>query len=533
MNSLQRVLDLLKRPENMRYLAIGIGATLIVSIAIVAGPNSPQEVKTGEAEEVQGQGPGDATNPQAGEPGAAPSPGATGAAGAKAGSTAAAGGGTKALPPITDTEVKVGMAYIQDPGAANAAAGFAGIGQVDQKRAYETMVKEVNKAAPGGRKIVPVYYSYTTADLQSKGADQLYQEMCSLWTKDNRVFMAWATGQDTLRSCMTKGKVAMVGSGLGFSYAKTFEDFPWYVEHNASALDRMAKDEVDNLFDRGYFAKCKPDPSTQPCVDGKPRIALIRYDQPSYKAAAATMKKALAAQGLGLCEGCEFEISYSASDVAAQLDDATEVNAAINTCRTPRKSPATGAPDGPCTHMLFLGSTAGVRITLFYVQRAEDQGYRARLGFNTLDAPMAVRNFFGGQGQTQYYNQFKQSILVSSRPADLGLQPDALKECKKLFTDAGETFGGSDDTANNKINQAPFYCDSAWYHIATFNSIGRSLSLETWLANGVANSGVVKSASTLLMRTTATRRDGAGAVRIGEWFDDCSCFKAVSDNILV
>jgi hypothetical protein len=421
---------------------------------------------------------------------------------------------------------------VEDPGAANQAAGFAGIGQIDQRRAWDALVDLINRDPPHGRKVVPVYYSYTTNDLISKGADQIYQEMCTHWTQDNRVFIAWATGLDTLRACLTRAGVPQIGSGAGFSYAQTFQDYPWYVEHNAAALDRMAQFQIDQLVERGYFDTCKPDPSTQPCVDGQPRIALIRYDPPSHKAAAETMKRALASHGLRLCEGCEFEVSHSSDNVAAQLAEATAVNSAINTCRTPRTVRGTDTPAGPCTHVLFLGSRAGVRLPLFYVQRAEDQGYRAKLGFNTQDAPMAVRDFYAGQGQTRYFNQFTHSMLVSTVPGDFTVRPEAHEECKAIFEAAGETFGGSDDTAGNKENQIAPFCDTAWYHVALFNAIGPDVSLETFL-QGVANIGPVRSASTFLMQTTADRRDGAGAVRIGEWFDDCNCIRAVTDDIPV
>jgi hypothetical protein len=527
--------DILTRPE--RLIAVAGVIMLLALIAVVSPSTSPSRVAT--------QKDGDSTGLRPGERGSKDDKKAEEAAAKKSGSGAGAGSaaaGADALPPgvappVTDTELRVGIAYLEDPGAANAAAGFAGIGQIDQKRGWDAMINEVNKNPPFGRKVVPVYYSYTTNELLSKGSDQIYQEMCAHWTKDNRVFMAWSSGTDVLRACLTKAGVPQLGSGLGFSYAQTFKDYPWLVEHNASALDRMAEFEVHQLHARGFFDKCKKHQSTDPCVDGKPRIGLIRYDRPSYEAGAARMKQALASHGLRLCEGCEFEISYSDDNIAAQLDDATEVNNAINSCRTPRTVP--GSPDtppGPCTHMLFLGSTAGVRITLFYVQRAEDQGYRARLGFNSLDAPGAVRDFFAGQGQDEKYNnQFTKSLLVGYSPStDFDLQPAAFKDCMKLFTDAGETFGGSDDSAGNKKNQIDGYCDTAWYHIAAFNAVGPTVTLDTWL-NGVANTGLVKSAGTFLMRTTAERHDGAGAVRIGDWDagGSCDCWKPVTGDIPV
>jgi len=345
--------------------------------------------------------------------------------------------------------------------------------------------------------------------------------MCAKWTQDNKVFMVWASGEDTLKSCLTKAKVVQLGSGGGFSWSKTFKDFPYLVEPASSALDRMAEFEVDQLYNKHFFSEFKENaPPYTPAkpADGKPRIGLIRYDQPSYKAAAVTMKNRLAAHGLSICSGCEFEVSYSPDNVQEQLDDATEVNAAIQNCKS--------RPDGPCTHLLFLGSTAGVRITLFYVDGAEKQAYRPRLGFNPLDAPTAVRDFLGASS----YPQFRDSMLVTDNPGDFDVRTDAFKRCKKTFEDAGETFSG--DEAANKEDQIPFYCNPAWYFKAAMEQAGERLTVDTWLS-AVEHVAPVPSASVYLMQTKPGRHDGSGAIRIGEWFDDCACYKPTTGVIPV
>lgn len=425
-------------------------------------------------------------------------------------------------PPITDTEIKVGIAYNEDPGAANEAAGFGGIGQVDQRRGWEAMLAEVNKNPPLGRKLVPVWYSFTTDDVTSKGAERLSQEMCAHWTQDNKVFMVWGGGDDTRHACLTKAGVPEVGGGAGLSWRKTYEDFPYLVSPTSAALDRMAEFQVDRLVEQDFFTEFKdnaPPYTPQAPIDGEAKIALIRYDEPSYKAAAQTLKARLATHGLELCDGCEFEISYSSDNVQEQLDDATEVNAAIQNCKS--------RPGGPCTHMLFLGSTAGVRITLFFVDGAEKQAYRPRLGLNPLDAPKAVKDFLGEAS----YPQWRDSIYVTWTPRDLGNPPEAFERCKVVFEDAGETFGG-DDSSGNKENQISGYCDNAWYTAEVLGRAGTSLSVDSFM-NGVASVDPVPSAGTYLMQTRADRHDGVGAIRIGEWSDECECFEPTSDIIPV
>ena len=511
--------DTLRRPTVLLPVAAALLVLDLVAVAVTGG----SRVKTQDRSNLPGVAgelsPGESLPPEVAASASAAAARAAAAAKKAAGST-----GTKAGvdTPITDTEIGVGMAYNTSPGTANTAAGFAGIGQVDQRRALEIMIKEVNKKAPFGRKIVPVYYTYDDVSVQAKGAEQLYQEMCATWK--GKVFLAWGGGLDTLHSCLAKNGIAEIGGSGGLADANTFKKFPYYVDHAGAALDRTASYEVHNLFAQGFFSRFRTDNdgvnyTPAPPLDGKPKIGLIRYDYPSFDTAAASMKAALGQHNLAICDGCEWKVAYSPDNVPAMLDDATEVNSAVSNCK------ARG-----CTHMLFLGSTSGVRITLFYIQRAEDQKFRPLLGFNTYDCPNCVRDFYDGQAQQPQYSdsQMKGSVLVTDDPGEFDLRGGAYGDCKKLFVDNGETFGGSDDTANNKQNQIPPYCDVAWYHIAVFNKIGKNVTLENF-ANGVANAGKIAGAGTFQMYTTATKHDGASIARMGQWADDCRCWKPGGD----
>jgi hypothetical protein len=432
-------------------------------------------------------------------------------------------GAAPEVPPITDKQIKVGLAYTEDPGAANEAAGFTGIGQVDQRRAYEAVIAHINRDPPFGRKLVPVWYATSTNEIVSKGGERLEQEACELYTKDNPVFMVWGNvvGGDVLNACLKRAGIPLVGVGTGESWRQTYKDYPYLVSPTSAALDRMAEFYVDRLYAQDFFSEFKSNelPYTpQKPADGKPRIGLIRYDQPSYEAASAALKKRLAAHGLALCDGCEFEVTYSGDDVGEQLNDATEVNAAIQNCK--------GRPQGACTHMLFLGSTAGLRIALFWVEGAEKQNYRPRLGLNPLDGVNTIKDTVGEDA----YEQYRQSMLVTWDPIDFGGTTPAFSACKKIIQDAGETFEGDEGT--NKEGQIPLYCDEAWYTVAVLEAAGRTLTLATFM-NGVHTMTPVPSASTYLMQTKPGRHDGAGAIRIGEFFDDCNCFKPTTPVIPV
>lgn len=500
----------------------GSSAAIIIILAIIAWAVDP-----GAGKKTIDTTTGD-TSGQTAEPGAlgtaAPSgaPTTTGTGtisggGGTAPGVGGVGGGTTApgnvLHATKGSTIKVGLAYLKDPGTANAAAGFGGIGQVDQKRALDAMVKKINADAPRGIKVEPVYYSYTTDDVQSKGAERIYQEVCAKFSQDDRVFLAAVAGDDSLQSCFTKAKIPQIGGGD--SWSQTFKQFPYYVANEDAAMDRMAEFEVDKLYSQGFFSHFKVNqaPYTpQKPADGKPRIGLIRYDQPSYKAAAAAMKKRLATHHLALCSGCEFEVAYSSDNVPEQLDDGTEVQAAI-----------TQFKQKGVTHVMFLGTTAGERITLFYIQGAENQQYRARLGFNPNDDPTTTRNFLGSSS----YPQFVDSLLVAWTPRNFDQVTPQFTACKKLFEQAGETFGG-DDKTHNKEAQIGGYCDLVSYFEAVIIAVpGSSLTLESWM-KGVDSMKATPGVGTYTMHTEAGRHDGVGAVQLGAWSSGCNCFKPTS-----
>lgn len=422
-------------------------------------------------------------------------------------------------PPITASEIKVGVTYTEDPGQANAAAGFA-IAQIDQRRGWEALISQINRDPAFGRKVVPVWYSQTEEEFASKGDERVAQEACARFTQDNKVFMVWVGTiglDDALFACLTKAEIPSIVFGTGASYSKTFEKFPYLVEPVSAGMDRMAAFYVDQLDEARFFSVFKNNqaPYTpQKPADGKPRIGLIRYDEPSFKAGAVALKKRLAARGLALCNGCEFEIAFSPDSVPEQLDDATEINAAIQSCKSRN-----------CTHMLFLGHAAQ-RLPTFFIDGAERQQYRPRIGFGPLDSPAFVRDFLGPSS----YPQFRESLLVTWDPNEVGERTDGFKRCKKVFEDAGETFEG--DEAAEKETMMLAYCDTAWYYTAAATAAGRNINVDSWM-NGVHTMTAAPSAGAYVMQTKRGRHDGIGAIRIGQWADGCNCFKPATGVIPV
>lgn len=364
--------------------------------------------------------------PTTAQPGAAPQPGAA-AAGGQAPVTRNTVKSATGATVVTESEVKVGILYVKDAGAGNAAAGFVGIGQLDSKRSWDAVIADINKSPIAGRKVVPIYREITTDELNAKGTDRVAQETCAYFTQEKPVFTYWLGGTDALRNCFTKAKVSQLASAGGNSYSKTFQDYPYYVEPNGPGLDRMAKFYVDELMAKNFFFTFRDDVGSPPHPDNQPKIALVRYNEPAYKAGAAAIKQQLAKHNLALCDGCEFEI-VRGQNANEQLNEANQVNAAVDNCKSKG-----------CTHILFEDSLAGVRITLFWSQRAENQIYRPRLGLTSLNAPVLVANLLG-PGVAR--GVFGKSVVVGWKPLlDAFHETPEHKRCIKLLQDAGETFG--------------------------------------------------------------------------------------------
>ncbi len=508
----------MKKPSERTQLAIlsVLAATILIASAVALSGRG--EVRTGPT---AGGGPTASAAPlsSSGSGGPRSSAGASGPLSGRtsSGSVSAPSKDVLKGPAVTKNEVKVGITYTAEAGSANSAAGFGSIAQIDQRRGWEAVVKDVNTNPPFGRRIVPVWYAQTENEISSKGSERVAQEACARFTRDAKVFMVWVgtlgAGEATLSACLTKAKIPSIAFGTGTSYGKTFGDYPYLVEPGAAAMDRMAGFYVDQLFAAHFFSAFKnnsaPYTPTKP-PDGKARIGLIRYDTLAHKAGAATLKKHLAAHGFALCSGCEFQITYSPSDVQMQLDDATEINAAIQNCKN--------RAGGACTHMLFLGSTAQ-RIPTFFMDGAERQLYRPRIGLSPLDSWTFVRDFLG---PTDTEPQYRDGMLLTWNAGDFGERTAAFTRCQNLFKAAGETF--APDEAADKNLMIPGYCDTAWFFAAAMKATGSALAVPAWL-RGVESVSPIAGAGPYVIRTKTGRHDGVGAVRIGAWSDGCHCFK--------
>src|SRR5205807_252139 len=133
-----------------------------------------------------------------------------------------------------------------------------GVGQIDQKAAIEHVRDYINAhGGIGGRQMKIVWY--VADQLNGKSADQVAQEECTTWTQQSHVFAALAGGYDTLDACLSKAGVVEVTGGITVSDTSTYRKYPYLVELDAAAVDRLAQFYVDQLAATDYYKRDRSD----------------------------------------------------------------------------------------------------------------------------------------------------------------------------------------------------------------------------------------------------------------------------------
>jgi hypothetical protein len=312
---------------------------------------------------------------------------------------------------------------------------------------------------------------------------------------------------------MTKAGIIQAASGSGLSDSETFKSFPYLVETGVPALDRMVRFKADAMKNAGFYAEGKdgPLPPTTPF-----KLGVVLYDYPVFKRGLDVMRKELQARGISVATSVAIKPSESQEQIGDEI-------AAIRQASLQFKSENV-------THVEFL-ATNNAFLQWEFMQASENQLYRPRYGLSSNDGGQALATLLAGDAQNQLKNTVSAGWfpLFDVSPSDYSGDKElpALKRCKKVLSDAGETFGDGDPT-RNKEAQASIVCDAFFYLQAALNLGGRQVTPQSWLA-GVAKLDNLGSAGTFVLKTTAERHDAMGAFKDAKWFGDCGCFRYTSD----
>ena len=173
-----------------------------------------------------------------------PPPG-TGGGVSTSGSAAANG------PGITPSTIYIADAYEPDAAAADSALGAANANPGDTKTETEAIVKYINNhGGVAGRKLSVVWYKASVY----QDANTTYQQACSTWTQDNKVFVIGA-GNPILDQCIANAHAVGITSGA-ITLETTAMNQKYPADINVSGLtnDRAMKLTIEGLAKQGYFA---------------------------------------------------------------------------------------------------------------------------------------------------------------------------------------------------------------------------------------------------------------------------------------
>lgn len=424
-------------------------------------------------------------------------------------------------PGVDDSTIKIGLVYNTNAGAANAAYGFAGIGQIDQKKAWELLVKHVNDTGGvAGRELVPVWYAFD--ELGGKRGEQLAQEACAAWTQDDEIFAAVSAlgglgpDTDTLAACLTEAGVALVDFGTGMAHRDTFERYPHLVDVGTPALDNVARSAVDDLGAQGFYDEARP--GTMP-VGGEIEVGLLAYDEPGFRAAADALESSLRGRGVDLAEKVFVRRAETSDQIGAEA-------AAI-------QSAALRFKERGITHVQFLMTSNAFGQFTFW-QSADGLQYQPRYGLTSMDAAQALTATFESARPGGPARQFDMAVGLGWGPlrdvprADYSGNAESaeLRRCKEIT--APSAGSGFDDAARAKEIIAAAFCDPLFYFVAATDAGGPTPNLDSW-HRGVASISGLGSASSFLLRTER-QRDAVGAARDFAYFSDCNCFHYTSET---
>lgn len=421
-------------------------------------------------------------------------------------------GGTSAQG-VTDTTIKIGLAYDKNAGALNTAFGFGGIGQVDQKRAYDLLLDHINaNGGVAGRKLEAVYHELDS--VAGKTPEQNAQETCATWTQDDKVFAAFDVGTATLNACLNKAGVVQTGTAFGDLTSDDLERFPNLVELGEPAADALGRLVGEDLFARDFYRRGRqPETAVAPY-----KIGLLAYDKPAFKAAGASLKAVLAEKGLKLSEELYIARAETPNDLGREANDT--------------RAAALRFKERGITHVQFF-QTSNAFLSLTFWQSADKLRYFPRYGLTSADGAQALIPTLDAAGDGTAARQLDMAMGTGYAPlrdvpvADYtgAAESPELRRCKEILEPASN--GGFDDAARNKEFIAATFCDSAFYFKAAADAGGPVVNTASW-ARGVATISGLGSAKTFLLRTDR-RRDAPGVIRGFAYFPDCGCFHYDTD----
>lgn len=431
-------------------------------------------------------------------------------AGTAVGSGSQRPGGTA----LTATTITIGMGYVSNGNAANAAIGAAGISQGDAKGEGQAVINYINKnGGIAGRKIVPVWQAY---DATSTGSTASQDEAaCANYTQDHHVFAVADSGlTDTLPACLLKAGVFMANSGDIISHDNGFfRQYPNYVDVGTLSEDRFMAEEVQALQREKWYSPWST-ATGQAAPTGTAKVGVLTINYPYWnRSVNKVLLPALAKSGHPVASSDIYRVTYpqTTTDEARTVSD---IQGAVLHFRS----------DG-VTHVIFT-DPSGV-LTLIFSRNAGSQHYYPRYGVSSGSGMQALVTAGDVDPTT-----LRGAIGLGWAPS-LDLQPSAAShyttpataKCLQVMKQGGFTFPDV-----NSEGIALSICDQLFFLADVLDRAAPNFTLNGEL-NAVAGIGsTFHAAADPLSFVSATRHDALQEGWDMEWNTSCNCARYIGNG---
>jgi hypothetical protein len=424
------------------------------------------------------------------------------------GSTSAGGTGTTAVGGpargVAATSVTVGVVYIANAGAANAALGGKGLTTGNETADAKAVIAEANRAGGlGGRKIVPLFYerdAQSTATVASQA-----QAECAFFTQDHKVFAVlvgngpvdWAE-----KPCLNDAGVPAITShitSLDDDRGRTGinVDVAGMSEQNLAAAQvaAIARENWLSGWDAATGAPAKT----------SAKVGVLSYDLPAVNHAVDdVLLPGLAKLGAKVAPQDVFRIAIpqSSGDNGAA---AAAIQSSVLRLRN----------DG-VDHLVLVDN--GGAMTLLFSNDAYSQHYFPRYAGTSSNGFQALLSAGDIQAATLAgaVGAGWEPLLDLPKSTSTQFLSAAGRRCRALMAKAGLSFADVNSEA-----VAFGYCDKVGVLAA---AIGKQSPSLAHFVGGLNALSTFDPARGVASRFSATRHDGGSGYFTMTFRSDCTCF---------
>ncbi|HVT63996.1 MAG TPA: ABC transporter substrate-binding protein [Mycobacteriales bacterium] len=387
--------------------------------------------------------------------------------------------------------IKIGYAYIDSGESNTVLSGIGkGLASADLHGEMEAYADYLN--AHGGvlgHKLQMVFYrASSSSTLQSIG-----QAVCAKETQDDRVDISLDGNYgNVVFPCMTKARIPDIYVGIDALTLADYRSFPYVIEPDSIAIDRLASIEVPQLVKMGY----RPSGLTQ-------KLGILYYNDANTTAGFNALKSAWALQGVKVADSVSLNNWNSVGDLAG-LE--TSVQAAELRFRA----------DG-VTHVMCVETNAF--ICGFFGLYAGSQGYYPRYAYTSLQP---LTNILANVSA----KSLKGSVFVGWNPPEdlsrLSSMPSGVRSCWSFMNKHSFPTG-----TGNERDGAAGVCEALDYVVASVTAAG-STDPDALAA---AAERIGPSYRSRRVLGVGTGQAGVDVVRRGAYQTGCSCFAYTSPPI--